>query len=405
MQKKQVIQVAITITLGSILSSGCGKMGLPPAGPPDVQVAEVIQKDVPITQGWVATLDGFVNAQVRAQVSGLLLKQEYANGAFVKRGAPLFQIDPRPFQAVLDQAKGNLQEAKAQLQQARARLGKTEIDVARYTPLAKESAISQQELDDAVQADLGAKAQVEGARANIDSAEAAVERAQLNLGFASITSPVDGVAAIANAQVGDLVGPQSPALTTVSTVDPILANFTVSEQEYLGAMRQTFLKGVNVEAALRKFVWQLRLTDGTTYPLPGRFHALDRDVDIRTGAIAVQVQFPNPGNVLRPGGFGSVSTVVRIQQNALLIPQRAVSELQGGYIVAVVASDNKASLRSVKMGQKTGEMWIVESGLKPGERVVAEGVQKVQDGVVVNPKPYPPSVATTKLPTTPGGAP
>src|SRR5271165_4319925 len=284
--RKQLKVAAALLVISASFFSGCGNMGLPPAGPPSVEVVQVVQKDVPITKDWVATLDGFVNAQIRAQVNGLLLKQNYANGSYVRKDDPLFEIDPRPFQAALDQANGNLQQAKANLQRAEAQLGKTQLDVARYTPLAKESAISQQELDDAVQADLGAKAQVEGARANIDSAEAAVERAQLNLGFASINSPVDGVAAIASAQVGDLVGPQSPALTTVSTVDPILANFTVSEQEYLGAMRQTFLKGVNVEAALRKFVWQLRLTDGTTYPLPGRFHALDRDVDIRTGAIA-----------------------------------------------------------------------------------------------------------------------
>jgi membrane fusion protein (multidrug efflux system) len=397
MQKKQIKPVTIAIAIGSILLSSCGKMGLPPAGPPDVQVLEVVQKDVPIIKDWVATLDGFVNAQVRAQVTGVLLKQDYRNGAFVKQGSPLFEIDPRPFQAVLDQAKGNMQVAKAQLQQAQAKLGKTEIDVARYTPLAKVSAVSQQELDNAVQANLGAKAEVEAAQANIDSAQAAVERAQLNLDFAKITSPITGVAAIATAQVGDLVGPQSAALTTVSTVNPILANFTVSEQEYLSSMRQTLKDRLSVDESLRKLVWQLKLTDGTTYPLKGQFHALDRDVDIRTGAIAVQIEFPNPGNLLRPGGFGSVSTVVNIQRNALLVPQRAVSELQGGYIVAVVSSDNKASLRSVQMGPKTGEMWIVESGLKPGERVVAEGVQKIRDGVVVNPKPYLPSVSSREI--------
>jgi membrane fusion protein (multidrug efflux system) len=362
-------------------------MGLPPAGPPDVEVFEVVQKDVPITKEWVATLDGLVNAQIRAQVTGLLLRQSYTNGAFLSKGATLFEIDPRPFQAVLDEAKGNLAQAVASLAQARARLGKTEIDVTRYTPLAKESAISQQELDDAVQANLAAKAQVEGAQAAIEGAQAAVEKAQLNLGFTRITSPVDGVAAIASAQVGDLVGPQSPALTTVSTMNPILVNFTASEEEYL-KMKRSKVQGVSEIEALRKLEWQLRLTDGTIYPQKGQFYALDRQIDVRTGAILVQVEFPNPGNFLRPGGFGSISTVVRIQQNALLIPQRAVSELQGGYLVAVVASDNKASLRPVKMGPKSGDMWIVEEGLKRGERVVAEGVQKVQEGAQVNPKPY-----------------
>jgi membrane fusion protein (multidrug efflux system) len=398
MQSKRMKVAAIFLTVGTVLSTGCGKMGLPPAGPPEVEVVTVVQKDVPITRDWVATLDGLVNAQVRAQVAGLLLKQNYANGAYVRKGAPLFQIDPRPFQAALDQAKGSREEAKASLQQALAKLGKTEIDVKRYTPLAKQNAISQQELDDAVQADLAAKAQVEGAQAAIAGAQAAVEKAQLNLGFTSITSPIDGVTAIATAQVGDLVGPQSGALTTVSTLNPILANLTVSEQEYLNAMRSIAKGSVSESAALRKLNWNLRLTDGTTYPLKGQFHALDRQVDVRTGAIMVQVAFPNPGSVLRPGGFGNISTVVRIQQNALLVPERAVSELQGGYLVAVVDEDNKVSIRPVKMGAKSGDMWIVEDGLTAGERVVAEGVQRVQEGTQVNPKPYKASTLTLEKP-------
>jgi membrane fusion protein (multidrug efflux system) len=387
MRTKNKSIVAILFTFG-VMSTGCGKMGLPPAGPPDVEVVEVVQRDVPITRDWVATLDGLVNAQIRAQVSGLLLKQNYTNGAFVRTGVPLFEIDPRPFQAALDQANGNLQEAKANLAAAQARLGKTEIDVARYTPLAKTSAISQQELDDAVQADLAAKAQVEGAQAAIVGAQAAVEKARLNLGFTKITSPIDGVAAISTAQVGDLVGPPTGALTTVSTLNPILANLNISETEYLTAMKNIAKGDINEDAALRKLDWKLRLADGTIYPLKGQFHALNREVDVRTGAILVQVQFSNPNNVLRPGGFGAISTVVRIQQNALLVPQRAVSELQAGYLVAVVGPDNKVIIQSVKMGQKSGDMWIVDEGLKRGERVVAEGVQKVQEGTRVNPKPY-----------------
>jgi membrane fusion protein (multidrug efflux system) len=361
-----------------------------------VEVVEVAQKDVPITREWVATLDGFVNAQIRAQVSGLLLKQNYVNGSYIKEGMPLFQIDPRPFQAALDQATGNLSQANANLQRAQAQLGKTELDVTRYTPLAKESAISQQELDDAVQNNLAAKAQVQQTKAAIESAQAAVESAKLNLSFTRIVSPINGVAAISNAQVGDFVGPQTPApLTTVSTVDPILASITPSEQEYLATMRYAAQEGMTEDAAMRKLEWQLKLSDGSTFPHTGRFYAINRQVDIRTGAILVQVQFPNPGNMLRPGGFGSVSTVTRIQHNALLVPQRAVSELQGGYQVAVVDHDNKASIRPVKMGQKVGSWWIVNEGLKPGERVVAEGVQEVREGVVVVPKPYQetPSVA------------
>src|SRR5277367_5459880 len=267
MQKR--LRLPGSLAISTIFFAGCGKMGLPPAGPPSVEVVQVVQKDVPITRDWVATLDGFVNAQIRAQVNGLLLKQNYANGSYVRKDDPLFEIDPRPFQAALDQANGNLQQAKANLQRAEAQLGKTQLDVARYTPLAKESAISQQELDDAVQADLAAKAQTEQAKAAIESARAAVESAKLNLGFAQIVSPIDGVAAISTAQVGDFVGPQSGALTTVSTVDPILVSIMVSEQEYLRAIDQIRQqnkqqgRSLTEDAALRTLEWQLKLADGT----------------------------------------------------------------------------------------------------------------------------------------------
>ncbi len=386
-QPKERLQCAGVLLLLAVgWSAGCGskeQAALPP--PPDVEVVEVEQRDVPIVKNWVATFNGFVNAQIHAQVSGYLLKQNYANGQYVRKDAPLFQIDPKPFQAVLDQAKANLEQAKGNLQQAQAKLGKTEMDVARYTPLAKESAISQQELDDAVQSNLGAKAQVETCKAAIEAAKAAVDSAQLNLGFTTIVSPIDGVTAIATAQVGDLVGPQSPALTTVSTVNPILVEFTPSEQEYLNAMRIT---GGSGEMIRRLLVFELTLADGSTYPHKGRFYSVDRQVDVRTGAVLVQTEFPNPGNVLRPGGFGRVSTVVNIERGALSVPERAVNELQGGYLVAVVGSDNKVAIRPVKPGPRVGGMWIVAEGLKPGERVVAEGTQKVREGLVVNPKPF-----------------
>jgi membrane fusion protein, multidrug efflux system len=380
--------VAALLATVAMLPAGCNKIGMPAAGPPDVQVTEVVQKDVPITQSWVATLNGLVNAQIRAQVTGILLRQDYTNGAYVSKGTLLFEIDPRPFKAALDQATGNLSQAKATLQQAEARQGKTQMDVTRYTPLAQQHAISQQELDDAVQANLAALASVQEARSSIESMQAAVENAKLNLGFASIVSPIDGVAAIATAQVGDYVGPQSGTLTTISTVNPILVNFTPSEQEYLAAMRDFIKQGIGEDAALRKLVWQLTLADGTVYSEPGRFYALDRQVDIRTGAILMQIQFPNPQRVLRPGGFGSVSTTVEVRKDALLIPQRAVSELQGGYQVAVIGADNKVTLHAVTMGPKFGSMWVVADGLKTGERVVAEGVRSVQSGELVNPKPY-----------------
>jgi len=369
-----------------LLFAGCGKKQEAAPSLPEVEFVEVVQKDVPVTKEWVATLDGFVNAQIRAQVKGLLVRQDYTNGAFVSKDTPLFEIDPRPFQAVLDQSNANLEQAKANLQRAQATVGKTEADVARYTPLAKESAISQQELDDSIQANLGAKAQVEQAKAAIESARAAVESAKLDLSFTKIVSPIDGVTGIATAQIGDFVNPQGEPLTTISTINPVLANVTVSEQEYLNAMKQAAVSGLSQEAILRTLAWKLRLADGMIFPQTGRFYALDRQVDVRTGAILVKIQFPNPGNVLRPGGFGTVSTVVRIQKQALLVPQRAVSELQGGYLVAVIGKDNKVNIRPIKVGSKVDTMWIVDEGLKPGERIVAEGFQKVRENMEVQPQ-------------------
>jgi membrane fusion protein, multidrug efflux system len=386
MNRERFAIIAVTLAVMSV--DACTQIAPPAAGPPAVEVVEVVQNNVPITKDWVATLDGFVNAQIRAQVSGLLLKQNYLNGAYVTTGTPLFEIDPRPFQATLDQANANLQQSNANLQRAEAQLGKTEMDVARYTPLAKESAISQQELDDAVQANLAAKAQVQQMKAAIEAARAAVESAKLDLGFAKIVSPIKGVAAIATAQVGDFVGPQSGPLTAISTLDPILAIITPSEQEYLTLVNVAVKHGQSEDSLMRKLEWQLKLTDGTTFPHKGRFYAIDRQVDVRTGAIQVKLQFPNPGNTLRPGGFATAGTIARIQQNALLIPQRAVNEIQGGYVVAVIDQNNKASIKSVKMGPKVGGWWIVNEGLKPGEKVVAEGMQDVQDGELVNPKPY-----------------
>jgi membrane fusion protein (multidrug efflux system) len=395
--KAKPLRFAVALLATTNCLAGCGTKQQAAPGPPTVEFVEVVQKDVPVTKEWVATLDGFVNAQIRAQVKGLLIQQSYTNGAFVRKGSALFEIDPRPFQATLDQATANLEQAKANLQRAQAQLGKTELDVARYTPLAKESAISQQELDDAVQANLAAKAQVDQGKAAIESARAAVDSAKLDLSFTKIVSPIDGVAAIATAQIGDFVSPPGEPLTTVSTIDPILVNFTASEQEYLNAMRQASALGADEHVILNKLEWQLRLSDGSIYPHQGRFYALDRQVDVRTGAILVKVQFPNPGNVLRPGGFGKISTVVRIQKNAMLVPQRAVNELQGGYLVAVIGTDNKVSIRPIKMGPKVDTMWIVDEGLKPGDRIVAEGVQKVREGMEVQAKPFQPeSTATEK---------
>lgn len=398
--KAKPLQLALALWAVADWLAGCEAKQQAASAPPAVEFIQVVQKDVPITKEWVATLDGFVNAQIRAQVKGLLIKQNYTNGAYVQKGSSLFEIDPRPFQATVDQATANLEQAKANLQRAQAQLGKTELDVARYTPLAKESAISQQELDDAVQANLAAKAQVEQGKAAIESARAAVESAKLDLSFTKIVSPIDGVAAIATAQIGDFVSPPGEPLTTVSTINPILVNFTASEQEYLNAMKQAAALGADEHAILNKLEWQLRLSDGSVYPYKGRFYALDRQVDVRTGAILVKVQFPNPGNVLRPGGFGNIGTVVRIQKNAMLVPQRAVSELQGGYLVAVIGADEKVSIHPIKVGPKVDTMWIVNEGLKTGDRIVAEGVQKVREGMEVRAKPFQPESPTKEEPNT-----
>ena len=375
--------------------AGC-EQAKPVAGPADVEVTEVIQKDVPITREWVATLTGKVNAQIRAQVAGYLVKQMYINGAYVTKGTPLFQLDSRTFQAAVDQAKGVLEQAQGDLARAQAQQGKTQLDVNRYTPLAQTGAISRQELDDAVQSNLSALAQVEAARASVAAAQASLESSRLNLGYSTIIAPIDGVAGIATAQVGDFISPQSPTpLTTVSTVNPILANFTPSEQEYLRAMREFERTGESEEQALGRVNWQLLLADGSVYRDAGKFYALDRQVDISTGAILLQVEFPNPTRILRPGGFGNIRAMVRVDKGALLVPQRSVTDVQGKYLVAVVGTDKKVSIHPVTVGERVGDLWVITEGLKPGDHVVAEGTQKVSDGAVVNPKPYSPASSST----------
>jgi membrane fusion protein, multidrug efflux system len=368
--------------------------GAPPSLP-DVEVVQVEQKDVPIFGEWIGTLDGFTNADVRAQVTGYLLKQGYQEGAFVQKGQLLFEIDPRPFQAALDQAQGQLAQARANLANATAVQGRTQLDVERYTPLAKEQAASQQDLDNAVQNNLAAKATVATAEAQIKTDEAAVETAEINLDFTRLIAPIDGIAGQAQLQVGALVNPSSGPVTSVSTVDPIKVYFTVSESEYLD-WNKRFPTETSRQAADKSLRLQLILADGSTYPRDGTFYFADRQVNVGTGSIRIAGLFPNPGNILRPGGYGRVRTAVRVQKDALLIPQRAVSELQGAYQVAVVDGENKVSIRTVKVGDRVGSLWIIADGLKPGERVVAEGVQKVRPGAQVKPKPYVPDSATAQ---------
>lgn len=374
----------IGLIIGAIRPKGVSGA---PGTPPIVEIVQVEQKDIPIYGEWIGTLDGLVNADVRAQVAGYILRQAYQEGAFVKKGDLLFQIDPRPFQAALDQAEGQLAQAKAMLANAEAVQRRTELDVNRYTPLAKEQAASQQDLDNAVQNNLAAKATVETAKAQIQTYQAAVETAKINLEFTRLVAPIDGIAGQAQLQVGALANPSSGPVTSVSTLDPIKVYFTVSEPQYLEWRRRFPTETSRLEAD-KNLRLQLILADGSTYPHEGTFYFADRQVNVGTGAIRIAGLFPNPGNILRPGGYAKVRAVIRTQRDGLLVPQRAVSELQGGYQVAVVDGDNKVNIRTVTVGDRVGNRWIITDGLKPGESVVAEGVQKARAGILVNPKPF-----------------
>jgi len=351
--------------------AGCGgvKASAPASKPPEVEVADVVQKDVPIVSEWTATLDGFVNAQIQPRVAGYLTKQTYQEGSYVRKGQVLFEIDARPFVALLNQAKG-------QLAQAEAAMGKAQQDVKRDKPLAEARAIAQSQFDNDIQAELGAQAAVE-------TAKAAVEQAQLNVGFTKVTSLVDGIAGIAQTQIGNLVS-NTTVLTSVSQVNPIKAYFSISEQQYM--VSQGGGKNGPQKDAWKGVKLKLVLSDGSTFPHEGSFLLADRQVDANTGTIRVVGSFPNPNNLLRPGQFGRVVAEMGTQKSALLVPQRAVTELQGSYQLAVVGSDNKVNIRPVKVGPTIGKMLIIQDGLKAQERVIVEGLQKVKDGTVVTPK-------------------
>jgi RND family efflux transporter MFP subunit len=380
----------------SVLPIGCGekKAQAEKPGAVDVEVVEVEQKDIPIYGEWIGTLDGLVDADVKAQVTGYLLKQAYTEGSFVKKGQLLFEIDPRPFEAVLDQAKAQLAQAQAQLANAEATQLQAQLNVNKYTPLAEEQAASQQDLDNAVQTNVAAKATVVNSKAAIQAAEAAVKSAQINLDFTRLVAPIDGIAGQAQLQVGALVNTSSAAITTVSTVDPIKVFFTVSEQEYL-AFNRLYPTEATRQSQTKRMPLELILADGTTYAKEGRVSFADRAVNQNTGAIRIAGVFDNPGNILRPGQYARIRAATNIRRGALLIPQRAISELQGTYQVAVVDHENKVSIVPVKVGEQIGSKWIVEDGLKPGNRVVAEGVLKVRPGAQVNPKPFAASAAET----------
>jgi len=370
---------ALMIAGFSLILAGCtgstkAASALPPAV---VEVATVVQQDTPIYSEWVATLDGYVNAQIQPRVAGYLIKQNYKEGSVVRKGQVLFEIDPRPFKAALDQAK-------AQLAQAEAQLGKASLDVERDTPLAQARAIAQSQLDTEIQAKLGAQAEVQAAKAN-------VEQAQLNMEFTKVTSLVSGIAGIAQVQIGNLVGPNS-VLTSVSQVDPIKAYFTVSEQEFTDFHRR-FPTEASVEEQRKRIPLELLLADGNVYEHKGSISFADRQVNPATGAIRIAGLFANPNNLLRPGGYGRVRASAKTQNGALLIPQRAVIELQGSHQVAVVGDDSKVSIRPVTVAERVGNLWIVTDGLKAGERVVVEGLMKVRDGATVKAVPAGPAKA------------
>ncbi|MGE5346850.1 MAG: efflux RND transporter periplasmic adaptor subunit [Acidithiobacillales bacterium] len=360
--------------LAAILAvSGCSKKEPPPPPPPEVVVAPVVQKDVSIYQEWIGSLDGFVNAEIRPQIEGYLLRRVYREGFLVRAGETLFEIDPRQFQATYDQAKGTLAQYEATLAFAKT-------TVARYRPLAAQKAISQQELDDAETRERTGQANVESARANL-------EKAKLDLGWTKVASPIDGVAGIAKSQVGDLVNRQT-VMTTVSQVDPIKVYFNPSEQEYLAwvAKYGPPEKTLRLDKDMEKGPLQLILADGSVFPHHGKPFLVGREVDVKTGTIQLAGVFPNPGNLLRPGQYGKVRVAVDLKKGAILVPQRAVGELQGTHQVAVVGADNKVTIKVVKPGPVEGSLWVIDEGLKAGDRVVVEGLQRIRSGMTVVPK-------------------
>ena len=368
--------VALSIAL-AVVSAGCGKKEQGPSAPPEVYVADVVQKDVPVYLELVGQTKGSQDVEIRARVEGYLDSVNFTEGSFVRKGAPLYQIDPKPFEA-------SLAQARAELETRKARLAKTNNDVTRYTPLAAQQAISQQELDNALAAQDAAKAQV-------DAAQAAVENATLDLGYTTIKSPLDGLVGTTNVKAGNLVGRgESTLLTTVSEVDPILFRGGMSEAEYLRLAKKIEERKAAGQAPEGPGV-ELILADGTVHPHKGRVDAIERAVDPTTGTLAIQVRFANPDRLVRPGQYGRMRARVEVKKDALLVPQRAVAELQNLYSVAVLTEGDKIAFRNVKVGPRVDGLWVIEEGLKPGEKVVVEGLQKVREGAVVSPKPVPPA--------------
>jgi RND family efflux transporter MFP subunit len=356
----------VALLAGLAILAGCSTKAEKPAPPPPgVTVAPVVEKDVSIHQEWVGTMVGNVDADIRPKVEGFLLSRLYTEGSFVQKGQPMFQLDQRQAQAAVEQAQGKRERTRAALTQA-------QIDVHRYTPLVAQKAVSQAELDKAVSSEKAATAELE-------AEQAALDNAKLNLGWTTVTAPISGIAGVAKVGIGDLMTPIT-VMTTVSSVDPIYVDVSIAEQDYLRFRREKPGEaGHNLE---------LILGDGTLYPRRGRALFVNREVDSRTGTIQVRGEFPNPGNVLRPGQYARIRAVTELRKNALLIPQQAVSELQGVYQVGVVAPDNKVTIKIITLGPQTGDMWVVESGLQAGDNVVVDGLQRIKSGMTVAPSPF-----------------
>jgi RND family efflux transporter MFP subunit len=370
------ISTALISAMLLLNALGCGTGKVRAAAPPPpqvVEVAPVIQKDVPVQGEWVGTLEGYVNAQIQPQVSGYLIREDYHEGAFVKKGQLLFEIDPRPFQAVLDQAKGQLAEAEAQMANA-------ELNVKRDIPEAEAHAIPQSQLDTDTQS-------LHGAKAAVEAGQATVEQAELNLAYTRVVSLIDGIAGINTVQVGNLVGP-STVLTAVSRVSPIKVYFPISEQEYLRMANGGGPGSVDWLTHASQIPLHLTLADGSSYPHPGRIIFADRQVNTQTGTIQIVGEFPNSRNLLRPGQYARIQAPTGNIEGALLVPQPAISQLQGTYQVTVIGADSRAQIRTVEVGPRVGTLWVITSGLKPQERVVAVGAEKAKEGELVDPTPY-----------------
>jgi membrane fusion protein (multidrug efflux system) len=391
---RKVLRAACAATVllfGSALLSGCGNKNTSAAGPPPpmpVSVVKIQPTDVPLTGEWVGTLDGYVNAQIQPQANGYLIKQNYKEGAQVSKGQVLFEIDPRPFQAALDQAKGQLAQAKGQVQQAQAQLQLAEINVNRNTPLAQARAIAQSQLDNDIQQKAQSEAAVQSAQASVAAAQAAVENAELNLGFTHVRSLITGVAGQATVQVGNLVNTQS-VLTSVSQLDPIKAYFSISDSEYLALTQRAKHKGGDLLENASAIPLTLTLSNGENFPRKGRIAFVDRQMNNQTGAIRIAAAFPNPGNLLRPGQFGRIKADTEVRHNALLIPQIAVSEFQGLQQIYVAGPDGKAHVETVTLGPQIGTNWVVNSGVSAGALVIVDNLQKLREGAAVNPHEQP----------------